>query len=63
MCCDVCEAWVHFQCAGVTDSIGDPDPAIAPTGSSLTRTVPSTASVTNATVQRAENPLFLACLR
>ncbi|XP_062703182.1 uncharacterized protein LOC134285759 [Aedes albopictus] len=25
VCCDICEGWIHFQCAGVTDSIGEPD--------------------------------------
>lgn len=23
--CDLCGRWAHFECAGVTDSIGDPD--------------------------------------
>ncbi|XP_058458201.1 uncharacterized protein LOC131434928 [Malaya genurostris] len=25
VCCDVCESWIHFQCAGVSESIAEPD--------------------------------------
>ncbi|XP_058455399.1 uncharacterized protein LOC131432862 [Malaya genurostris] len=25
VCCDMCESWIHFQCAGVSESIAEPD--------------------------------------